>query len=92
MGAQRLLDNALENTFPCSDPVAIGHSEHSGVPSHESDRNAAQEATGRPSVENAKLAARLGIEVWELEILISLHPGAQSSISRDAARLRMRIT
>ncbi|MGQ0486046.1 MAG: hypothetical protein ACT4SY_11935 [Hyphomicrobiales bacterium] len=26
------LDEALTGTFPASDPVAIGHSEHAGVP------------------------------------------------------------
>src|SRR5215218_1142253 len=26
------LDEALEGTFPASDPVAVGHSEHAGTP------------------------------------------------------------
>ena len=26
------LDEALEETFPASDPVAVGHSDHAGVP------------------------------------------------------------
>jgi hypothetical protein len=26
------LDEALEETFPASDPVALGHSDHAGVP------------------------------------------------------------
>jgi hypothetical protein len=33
------LDEALEETFPASDPVAVGHSDHAGVPpSHESQK------------------------------------------------------
>jgi acyl dehydratase len=36
------LDEALEETFPASDPVALGHSEHSGAPpGHESAAAAA---------------------------------------------------
>jgi hypothetical protein len=26
------LDEALDETFPASDPVAVGHSDHAGVP------------------------------------------------------------
>jgi hypothetical protein len=26
------LDEALEETFPASDPVAVGHSDHAGIP------------------------------------------------------------
>ena len=31
-GRDRLLDEAIEGTFPSSDPVAIGHSDHAGAP------------------------------------------------------------
>ncbi|NIX77264.1 hypothetical protein [Microvirga terricola] len=38
-GADTRLDEALEETFPASDPVAVGHSEHAGSPpNHKSAR------------------------------------------------------
>jgi hypothetical protein len=32
LGREAALDEALEETFPASDPVAVGHSDHAGVP------------------------------------------------------------
>ena len=43
----RGLDEALEETFPASDPVAIGHSEHVGAPAgHESRKRRGQRKAG----------------------------------------------
>jgi hypothetical protein len=89
---QALLDAALADTFPCSDPVAVGHCEHPGVPSQERDASAAADASRRPSVELEQAARRLGIEHWELKQLRELNPDDDSSIAAAAGRLRLRIT
>ena len=90
--SQTLLDDALADTFPCSDPIAIGHCEHPGSPSHESDARAAMEAVRRPGVELLQAAARLGIEYWELQRLRALYTDDKAAIAAAASRLRLRLT
>jgi hypothetical protein len=53
---ERLLDEALEGTFPASDPVTIGRSDHAGAPpDHEPARDMVAKA---PSKRPRRKAAR----------------------------------
>jgi hypothetical protein len=64
-GRERLLDEAIEGTFPSSDPVAIGHSDHAGAPPDRrtSGENAsaaeAPAAQGREEARSRVNAARI---------------------------------
>lgn len=41
------LDEALEDTFPASDPVSVEHSDHAGVPPNHSPTTEKKTSSGR---------------------------------------------